>query len=123
MLLFLFSLLKNNRLLRQFATIIESNTESLTYEVALHHPKVTPLLVGESRGLGSGSSVRMNYYGVEFKAPDKKKYYYFLGECRTYDKTAGDKIKSKFDCDLTLQCYQNSTVVRTIENDPYFLRF
>ena len=122
-LLFLFSLMKNNRLLRQFATIIESNTESLTYEVTLHHPKVTPLLIGESRGLGSGSSVRMNYYGVEFKAPDKKKYYYLLGECRTFDPAANAKIQEKFDRELTLQCYQGTTIVRTIENDPYFMKF
>lgn len=121
LLLFLFALFKNNRLLKQFSVILENNTESLSYEISLYRPKVMPLLIGKSRGISR--HVRMNYYGVEIKAADKKKYYYFLGECRTFDQAANAKIQEKFDRELTLQCYQGTTIVCTIENDPYFVRF
>lgn len=110
------SAIKHNKILKQI-TKIESNH---TYEVKIYRPKIRHMTHTEIR-----SKYRSNiyYYGITFSDESKKKYYFFFNfEMLNLSKIEIKKIEEKLWRELTLQCYENTSIIKTIENDPYFLR-
>ena len=108
---------ENNRLLRQFSDIVRNKALNKTYSVKLHNPKIKFLAYPEVK---TRSSLLVQYYGLTMKDGNKK-YYYFFEECMWYDKTAVDNIYQKTARELSVQCYENTTIVKTIENDAHFV--
>lgn len=106
-------IVKNDRLLKQIASIetIKSN------EVMLSRPKITFLACPRR----SYASIPQ-YYGMTVTDCRKNKYYYFFDECVTYDKAYFQYIREKCARVISIQCYENTAIIRTIENDPRFLR-
>ena len=109
---FLPSLIKYNRILRQFDCIRINKI----YEVRLYRPKFIYL----TRPLGKYSHY---YYGIEFYGVDKKRYYYFFDEELT--DLNGERHRTVQEAlwrELYIQCYEGTSIVKTINNDPYFFR-
>ena len=104
-------------LLRELNGIAIEKTINKTHTVSLYRPHVRAMV--RSRGRYSFST---ECYGIRIIAPDKKKYYYFFDGLMLLDKEGWKRIEEKFYRDLTLQYYQGTNIIRTIENDPYFLR-
>lgn len=117
---YLCPLIGNIRLLKQLDLLVKNDEGKGIYEVPLYRPKISLLIHTEF----FGRRIQMRrYYGVKITDDKKNVYYYFTGELRNLDKAETDKIQDKFYRDINIQCYQNTTIVRTVENDPYFLRF
>lgn len=108
----------NNRLLKQFSSIVENNSINKTYEITLDSPKI--VFRACPKIYTNVSSLR-EYYGITI-IDDQKKYYYFFDECVWYDKASFKRIQEKLSQELHIQCYENTCIIRSIENDPRFLR-
>ena len=110
--LFVPNLRKCNCLLRQFDCIRINKT----YEVRLYRPKFVYLT--RPRG-----KYTYYVYGIKFYGADKSKYYYFFDEELT--DLHGDRhrmVQETLWRELYIQCYENTSIVKTINNDPYFFR-
>lgn len=115
--LLLFSIrhiVQNRRLLKQIANI----TSIQTREILLSRPQIA-FLASPRRSYASIPQ----YYGITVTDCRKNKYYYFFDECVPYDKAHVQHIREKCNGELRIQCYESSSIIRTIENDPRFLRF
>ena len=108
----------NNRLLKQFVSIEENKTLNKTSEYILHCPKVAFLRVPEVRPHPSPSP---EYYGITLSNGDKNKYYCFFEEPLRHDKDSINKITKKFNGELSIQCYENTFIIKTIEKAPNFI--
>ena len=106
----------NNRLLNQFSSIEKNNTLNQTYQHILHYPKVIFLRVS-----GCRASLSPDYYGIMILDGNKNKYYYFFEEPLRHDKDSMDKIFKKFNKEISIQCYENTFIIKTIEKAPYFI--
>ncbi|MBQ9112400.1 MAG: hypothetical protein IJY08_02355 [Clostridia bacterium] len=110
--LFLPPLMNCNSLLRQFERIKINKT----YAVRLYRPKF--IYLTRSRGKYS-----CHYYGIKFYGADKRKYYYFFDEELT--EIHGDLHRTVQEVlwrELYVQCYEGTSIVKTINNDPCFFR-
>ena len=108
----------NNRLLNQFFNIEKNNVLNKTHQSMLYYPKVIFLRVPEVR---RQPTLSPEYYGIRILDGNKNKYYYFFEEPLKYDKDSIDKIFKKFNGKIHMQCYENTSIVKTIENNPYFV--
>lgn len=110
----------NNRLLNELTSIEKDQTISQTTEINLSFPKVIFLGKAEHHGLGY---YHPKFYGIKLIDSHKNKYYYFFDDYFEYDKYAIDKMREKFSRNISIQCYKGTSIIRTVENDPNFLRF
>lgn len=108
----------NNRLLNQFFTIEKNNALNKLYISLLYYPKVTFLKIPE---INAYQSLYSEYYGMIISDDNKNQYYYFFEEPLTYNKDSINKIIQKFNREIHIQCYENTTIIKTIENNPYFV--
>lgn len=112
------AVIERRKLLRQFSTILNNKAINKTYNVSLYRPKIKFLV----RGTGYKGHTP-TYYGITFIDANKNKYYYFFDEeIDSPLKAELKQIEEKLWKELTLQCYENTSIVKTIENDPYFIR-
>jgi hypothetical protein len=96
---------------------IQCNT---TYDVSLYRPKITYLTRSVRRTKYTSD---IFCYGVVFHGANKRKYYYLFDvEIRNMTKDEAKRIEEKIWKELNIQCYENTSIVKTIENDPYFMR-
>lgn len=114
-----YALRKNNRLIKQFSNIAENKAINKTYEVELYRPTV---------GFMARSEFRRGYYtpmylGITITDERKNEYYYFFPEATRLEREDVKKLEEKFYRTLKIQCYENTSIVRTVEKDPHFLRF
>lgn len=109
----------NNRLLKQFSGIVENNAINKTYEIMLDRPKIGFLVYPE---IHSHNSPWKKYYGITIIDRRKHRYYYFFDESVTieYNKVRIQRIRGEFCRELRIQCYENTSIIRTIDNDPRF---
>lgn len=113
---------ENDRLLKQFSSIAENNAIHKTCEMTLDHPKITFLV---KPATGSYKSLSKTFYAITLKDRRKRKYYYFLDECVTMSFSSAQlkRIRAEFWTELHVQCYLNTSIIRTVENDPrYFAK-
>ena len=113
-------IIKNNRLLNVLSSIEKHQVISQTYEIKLSSPKVVFLTQTEYHGR---RYYHPKYYGIKIIDDQKNKYYYFFDDYFEYDKYAIDKIREKFSRNICIQCFKGTSIIKTVENDPYFLRF
>lgn len=109
---------ENNRLLKQFSNIWSNKPLNKTYPSKLYCPKIFFLTYPEVISHASSSP---KYYGVTVTDSNKNKYYYFFEECMRYDKESISMIRKRFSCELDIQCYENTNIIKTIANDPHFV--
>ena len=108
----------NNRLLNQLSSIEKNDTLNRTSQFILHCPKITLLRVPEARPFPSLSP---DYYGLMLSDGSKNKYYYFFEEPLHHNKDSIDKIIGKFKRKISVQCYEDTFIVKTIENASCFI--
>ena len=112
---FICPLIKYARLLKQFSKI----KEGAMYELISYRPKVTFLTY--KSGLRYVHDILC--YGVTiYDYRTKTKYHYLLGEAFKLDKDGIEKVQAKLFKELHIQCYAGTTLIKTIENDPHFLK-
>lgn len=111
---------ENNRLIEQFSCIVKNNAIRKTCEITLDCPKIAFRLEPGANTRGSASKT---ICAITFKDRRKRKFYYFFDESMTlsYSSAQFKRIQSEFRHELHIQCYENTSIVRTIENDPRFL--
>ena len=103
-----------NRLLKQFSKIQISQTS----EVKISHPKIDFLTTPELTPIAH--NVRQKYYGI--KIIGEQKFYYLFGECYKYTAEDLKKVHAKFNDEISVQYYEGTTIVKMIQNDPYFMK-
>lgn len=110
---------ENNRLLKQFSSIVENNAINKTCEITLDRPKIAFMV---KPGTSSRNSVSKTICAITFKVHRKQKYYYFFDECVTlsYSSAGFKRIQDNFSPELHIQCYENTSIIQTIENDLRF---
>jgi hypothetical protein len=104
-----------NRLLNQFSKIQTSQIS----EIKISHPKIDFLTTPELTPVAH--HVRQKYYGI--KIIGEQKFYYLFGECYKYTAEDLKKIYTKFNDEISIQYYEGTTIIKTIQNDPYFMKF
>ncbi len=67
-------------------------------------------------------SLISTYYGITVTDQSKNKYYFFFDENPMLTKADIDEIRGKFNTEVRIQCYTNTSIIKTIENDSHFLR-
>ena len=102
-----------NRLLKQFSKIQISQIS----EIKISHPKIDFLTTPQL----TPHNVRQKYYGI--KIIGEQKFYYLFGECYRYNAEDFKKIHKKFNDEISIQYYEGTTIIKTIQNDPYFMKF
>lgn len=109
------TLIKYNSLIKQFSRIKAGEV----YEFKSYRPKVTFLTYKS----GSRYVHDILCYGVTlYDYRTKTKYHYLLGEAFKLDKDGIEKVQAKLFKELHIQCYAGTTLIKTIENDPHFLK-
>lgn len=103
-----------NRLLKQFSKIQISKIS----EIKISHPKIDFLTTPELTPIAH--NVRQKYYGI--KIIGEQKFYYLFGECYRYNAEDLKKIHTKFNDEISVQYYEGTTIIKTIQNDPYFMK-
>ena len=103
-----------NRLLKQFSKIQISQIS----EIKISHPKIDFLTTPELTPIAH--NVRQKYYGI--KIIGEQKFYYLFGECYRYNAEDLKKIHTKFNDEICVQYYEGTTIIKTIQNDPYFMK-
>lgn len=111
---FIVTLVKYARLLGQFSKIKEGET----YELISYRPKITFMTYSSAWG------ARIHFcYGITvYDYQTKTKYHYLLGEAFKLDKDGMEKVQAKLFKELHIQCYAGTTLIKTIEDDPHFLK-
>ena len=121
-LLFVFSVVsitEHNRLINQLSRIIESNNYCKTKGVDLSSPKVSffPYPEFKYKRISCEKSL-----GLILTDKTRKKYYYFFNETLNFcNNTTAKKITSRFDRELSLKCYEGTSIIHSIENDRSFI--
>lgn len=118
MLLSIKLIIDDNRLLNQLSSIEENNTLNKTSEYILQCPKVVILRVPEVRATYSRSPC---YYGIRLTDVNKNKYYYFFEDTLRHDNDSINMIIEKFNREIHIQCYENTSIIKTIEKSPRFI--
>lgn len=117
--LLLFGVVKYRNICNQYASI--QNT-SKTYDVRLKNSKVKLLLVSQER-----HSFSRSLLGIALIDKNKNRYYYILPETILLDwenlVSAQNKIKERFNCEICIQYYGNTNVIRSVDKNIHFLRF
>lgn len=103
-----------NCLLKQFANV---NTKNIS-EIKILNPKIKFLTHVEVSAISHTG--RSRYYGI--KLIGEQKFYYLYGEHYKYTAEDIKKIRTKFKGEISIQYYEGTTIIKTIENDPYFLK-
>ena len=103
-----------NRLLKQFSKIQISQIS----EIKISHPKIDFLTTPELTPIAH--NVRQKYYGI--KIIGEQKFYYLFGECYRYNSEDLKKVHTKFNDEISIQYYEGTTIIKTIQNDPYFMK-
>ena len=103
-----------NRLLKQFSKIQISQIS----EIKISHPKIDFLTTPELTPIAH--NVSQKYYGI--KIIGEQKFYYLFGECYRYNAEDLKKIHTKFNDEISVQYYEGTTIIKTIQNDPYFMK-
>ncbi len=108
----------NNHLLKQLACIEKNNALNKTSQHILHYPKIAFLRVPKFE---PHPSLSPKYYGIRISDCNKNKYYYFFEEPLRHDKDSINKITKKFNRELSIQCYENTFIIKAIEKSPHFI--
>ena len=66
-------------------------------------------------------SKRPTSFGIKILDTKGKEYYYFFDGNLFYDLISIRKIREKISEEIILQCYENSVIVKSIENDPNYI--
>ena len=110
--------IKANKLLKQLASIRSNET----YDVLLEYPTVKYKTYGTDYGAFTHRPQKIMIDRIYLTDTDGKTYCYFLNHDIVYNDITAEQLKEKLARSLTVSCYKNSTIIRSIENDPYFFR-
>ena len=102
-------------LIRQLTKIKTVNTQ----DILLSQPKITFLVLPAS--YTTRHNVKLKYYGLIIKN-GKKRYYCLFEACYLYNNLAIEIFREKFDRELTIQCYEGTSIVRSVENDLHYYK-
>ena len=108
-------IITTTRLLKQFPKIQTSQIS----EIKIFHPKIVFLTTPELTPIAH--NVCQKYYGI--KIIGKQKFYYLFEECYKYTAEDLKKIYTKFNGEISIQYYEGTNIIKTIQNDPYFMKF
>ena len=84
------------------------------YEVKLTSPRIAFMNLG-------GGKYTPSSYGIMLFDKAGKTYYYFFDDILFFDTVSVKTIHKKFSKGLTLQCYENTEIVSSVENDPFYI--
>ena len=118
--LFVFSfngITEDNHLLQQLSSICSNQMLNKTYEKRI---KCSTIKLYTRHFSKTSSYV----FGVVLTDENKNKYYYFFDEkIMSYYDIDHKALKNKFHRELDIKCFENTSIIKTIENNPYFLQF
>ena len=114
---FVWDIITKNRLLKQLSSIEINKTINKTYDVKLFKPRVVLL----NKNDAGKYSISNFYYCLVFRDHQKNEYYYFLDECKLLDSKRIKSVRERFDRNVTLQCYEGTSIIRTIDGSVYYL--
>ena len=118
--LFIFSfsnIIENNNLSEQLSYICDNQALNKTYEKQIHCRKIKLY----TRYFTKRSSY---VFGIVLIDESKNKYYYFFDEkIMSIYNINYKSLKNKFCKDIDLLCFKNTSIIKTMENNPYFLQF
>lgn len=93
-----------------------------TNDVKLKSPKIKFLF-----GLSAKQTVYRCLLGIVLIDENQNRYYYVLPEPAFLEwknvVSSQEKIKERFNHEISIQCYENTNVIRSVEKDIHFLRF
>lgn len=106
-----------NKLLKQLYKIDPQKT----HDVILYKPTVK--FINHAKDY-SPSHVARKYviYAISLRGADGKKYICYLDYDIPYTAINIDRLKQKLWRELAVSCYDNTTIINLVENDPYFFR-
>ena len=105
------NLMKKDTLLKQISELGGRKY----YEVKLKCPRIAMMMLG-------GGKYTPSSYGIKIFDKSGKTYYYLFDDLLFYDATSIRIIHERFSGELTLQCYENSEIVQSVENDSFYIR-
>ena len=100
--------------------MLELADEGRVCEVRLCCPKVRPVAFSGFRATRKRYSRNRRVIGIALTDEKKGKYYYFFGETLELTPLQRRSLVEKFSGDLSVQCYDGTRMIKSIENDPYF---
>ena len=112
-----FMFIKYSRLMKEISVA----DAGMTYEMKLYRPKVKMIAHSGFRTSRRRYSRKRRYIGITVIDEKKGRYHYFFGEIWVLSPSEVKKIKEKLCRDISIECYKNTSIVKIIENDPYFL--
>lgn len=111
-------LIEDNRLLKQLLSIEANQVLNKTYVVNLQNPETRFM---QNMVIRKYTPVIRTYYGVTVTDKRKNKYYYFFDENTVLSKSDINAIRKKLNNNIQIQCYENTSVIKTFENNKWFL--
>lgn len=101
------------RVVTQFSSIVKQQSLNKTHTVELHSPKLAFRRYPEFR---AHPPLTQDIYAITLTDQSRKKYYYFLESPMRYDDKVGiEKLRQTFSDDVRIQCYENTTIIKTVE--------
>lgn len=108
-------IVKTNSLIKQVSFVEEMNGIKEVYDVKLDNPRFFFLSDG-------GNKTYKHCYGIGLKSKDKKKYYILFDGLKVISYYEDlETLVSIFSREFTLQCYEGTTIVKTVDNAPFCL--
>lgn len=109
---------KYDLLFSELLRIEKNNAINRTYPLEIFYPKITLLTVPEIKTVATPPTY---CFGIQLTDSDKNKYYYFFEELAFFNKVNTKTLYGKFDGKIGVRCFENTSIVKTIENDPHFI--
>lgn len=117
------SFFSHTKLLRQLSNLKQCKEKPSITEKTFYRPRVQ-ILYRTEKPYGYNSHISYYHcYAVTLFDETRTPYYYFLPvEIHNVTKQDIARIEEKFYRSIAVQCYEGTTLIQTIENDPYFMR-
>ena len=106
-----------NKRLKQFYAV---NLQT-THDVNLYKPTVEFIIHATAYSL-SHRPKKYAIYAIRLKNSNGKKYLCYLDHDIPYNSITANRLKQKLGRELAVSCYDNTTIINLVENDPYFFR-
>ncbi len=112
-------IINDNRLIKQISFVEDNKKINKTYNVKLCNSSVNWLVDTGPGGRIRHSSSSYFCYGIYLVDKNKKKYYILYDEIKTHTFKDIKRLESRYSCEFTIQCYEGTTIVKTVDNAPF----
>ena len=108
----------NNKMIEQLASIERNGSLNKTYKVKLNDPRLELMRTPEIRPTPSRTPT---YYGMILEDSQRTRYYCFFEEELRHSKESIEKLLEKLSGELEIECFEETSVVKTVGTDPRFI--